>query len=387
MSSRLPLDGIRAVDFGVGGVGPWAGSQLAQMGATVIRIEAPADFILSVLPPWHELTTTFVALNLGKRSARLNLKDERDRECVWRLVERADVLVENFRSGVMDRLGLGFESVAARNPGIVYCCSSGFGREGEMAGLPCTDPHIQAFSGLSAHNGREGGERMRYYASVDLYCSAVIVEAVLAGLVARGRGGGPQWIEMTMLGGATSLQLTRLAEHLGGAGPVPAQAGGSGFHCAPDGLYRARDGIVAITVGGDESFSALTQALGRPELAADPRFAAATARLANRAELDAELAAELGDLPAEWVVTRLGRAGVTCARALSDREVLAHRDMWERGHLQVVHEEAGRRLVAAGPPWDFEGVEPARPRIPDPGRETEAVLAAADPWAALESLP
>src|SRR5216683_1380215 len=179
MSTGLPLEGIRVVDFGVGGVGPWAGSQLAQLGATVIRIEAPVDFVLSVQPPWRDLTTTFVSLNVGKRSARLNLKDDRARACAWNLVEAADVLIENFRSGVLDRLGLGFEAVAARNPRIVYCCSSGFGREGDRAGLPCTDPHIQAFSGLSAHNGHGAGERMRYYAGVDLYCSSVIVEAVL----------------------------------------------------------------------------------------------------------------------------------------------------------------------------------------------------------------
>ena len=136
---------------------------LADLGAEVVKIEAPNEFIMYTLPPWRGLTTTYAALNANCRSVKLDLKDAADRELAWRLVETADVLLENFRSGAIDRMGFGFAAVAARNPHIVFCSSSGFGREGEMAGLPCTDPHIQAFSGFAALNGRRTpGERVRY---------------------------------------------------------------------------------------------------------------------------------------------------------------------------------------------------------------------------------
>ena len=209
------------VNFGLGGVAPWAASQLAQLGATVVKIEAPNEFIMYTLPPWRGSTTTYACLNANSRSVKLNLKDETDRKLAWRLAETADVMIENFRSGAIDRMGYGFKEVAVRNPRIVFVSSSGFGREGEMAGLPCTDPHIQAFSGFAALNGdTEGGERVRYYGMLDLYCGQIICEAVLAALIARGRDPKPQYIEMTMLGGATSVLLTQLAAHLRDKAPV-----------------------------------------------------------------------------------------------------------------------------------------------------------------------
>jgi crotonobetainyl-CoA:carnitine CoA-transferase CaiB-like acyl-CoA transferase len=378
----LPLRGIRVVNFGLGGVAPWAASQLAQLGATVVKIEAPNEFIMYTLPPWRGLTTTYACLNANSRSVKLNLKDETDRRLAWRLAETADVMIENFRSGAIDRMGFGFKEVAARNPRIVFVSSSGFGREGKMAGLPCTDPHIQAFSGFAALNGdTEGGERARYYGMLDLYCGQIICEAVLTALIARGRDPKPQYIEMTMLGGATSVLLTRLAAHLRDNVPVKRHE----RHSAPDGLYRTIDGKIALTVEDDDGFRAFCGVIERDALPRDPRFATGTARLANMQALDAEIENVLKSAPSDWWIVTLGRAGIACARVHADHEASAHRDTWQRGHLRDLDVRGTGKLRAAAPPWDFEGIAPVAGRAPRPGQDTDLLRKdPADFWPALE---
>jgi crotonobetainyl-CoA:carnitine CoA-transferase CaiB-like acyl-CoA transferase len=382
MSGALPLNGVRVVNFGVGGVAPFAASQLAQLGATVVKIEAPNEFIMYTLPPWRGLTTTYAALNANCRSVKLDLKDAADRELAWRLVETADVMLENFRSGAIDRMGFGFAAVAERNPRIVFCSSSGFGREGEMAGLPCTDPHIQAFSGFAALNGRRTpGERVRYYGLIDLYTGQRICEAVLAALVARRRRPRPQYVEMTMLGAATAMLLTQFAGHLRG-GPPPTHR--TARHTAPDGLYPTTDRPIALTVEGDAQFDALCRALERGDLAADSRFATAPARLANMAALDEELANTLATAPSDWWLVALRRAGVPCARVHLDHEASAHVDTWRRGNLREIA-VAGGTLRAAAPPWDFEGIDPVPGFAPTPGQDTDLLRRGVDAfWQAVE---
>jgi crotonobetainyl-CoA:carnitine CoA-transferase CaiB-like acyl-CoA transferase len=383
MSRALPLTGVRVINFGIGGVAPFAASQLAQLGATVVKVEAPNEFIMYTLPPWRGLTTTYAALNANCRSVTLNLKDEADRAHAWRLVETADVILENFRSGAIDRMGFGFAAVAVRNPRIVFCSSSGFGREGAMAGLPCTDPHIQAFSGFAALNGHsQGGERVRYYGMIDLYTGQRICEAVLAALITRRRRARPQYVEMTMLGAATALLLTQFAGYLCG-GPPPTHR--TARHTAPDGLYPTADHPIAVTVESDAQFGALCQAIEHEDLRADSRFVTAPARLANMAALDEELARKLATAPCDWWLVALRRAGVPCARAHLDHEVSAHVDMWRRGNLRDVEVTGAGTLRAAAPPWDFEGIDQVAGRAPRPGQDTDLLRDGEDAfWEAVE---
>lgn len=382
-SRALPLSCVRVVNFGIGGVAPFAASQLAQLGATVVKVEAPNEFIMYTLPPWRGLTTTYAALNANCRSVTLNLKEEADRAHAWQLVETADVMLENFRSGAIDRMGFGFATVAARNPRIVFCSSSGFGREGEMAGLPCTDPHIQAFSGFAALNGRsQAGERVRYYGMIDLYTGQRVCEAVLAALVARRRRAQPQYIEMTMLGAASALLLTQFAGFLCG-GPPPTHC--SARHTAPDGLYPTVDRPIALTVEGDAQFAALCRALERDDLRADTRFATAPARLANMVALDQELTKTLATAPSDWWLVALRRGGVPCARAHLDHEASAHVDMWRRGNLREIEVAGAGKLRAAAPPWDFDGIDQVAGRAPKPGQDTDLLRRAPDAfWQAVE---
>ena len=370
-ASPLPLKGLKVVNFGVGGVAPWAASQLAQLGATVVKIEAPNEFVMYTLPRWRGLTSTYVAVNANCRSVRLDLKNDDDRRLAWHLAETADVLIENFRSGAIDRMGYGFDAVSKRNPRIVFCSSSGFGRDGVMAGLPCTDPHIQAFSGYASLNGTTPpGERARYYAMIDLFCGQMIAEAVLAALVKRRQSGSPQYIEMSMLGGATSLLITRLAPHLRGDAVPTSRT----RHAAPDDLYETADGAIAVTVESDAGFRALCNALERDDLLEDARFATAAARLECSEALDEELQKIFRSAPADWWLVALQRAGVASARVLSDQEVVAHRDSWRRGNLREIAVGEDRLRVAA-PPWDFDGVAPVAGHGPRAGEDTALLRA------------
>jgi crotonobetainyl-CoA:carnitine CoA-transferase CaiB-like acyl-CoA transferase len=384
----LPLTGVRVVDFGIGGVGPWAGSQLAQLGATVVKVEAPNEFILEVLPPWREATTTYRSLNLGKRSVTLHLKDEAGVATAWKLLEAADVMIENFRSGAMERLGFGFAAVQAHNQRIVYCSANGFGSEGEMAGLPCTDPHMQAFSGFAALNGHaQGGERFRFYGAIDLFTSGVIVEGVLAGLLRCRRTGEAQHVEVTMIGGATTAMLTQLAETAVRGAPAGPH-GHRGHHTYPDGLYRTLDRPIALTVEDDAAFWRFCGALGRPSLADHPDYRSAGDRARHADGLDKEIEAVLASAPAEWWLIALRRAGIPSAPVHRDHEVLAHIEAWRAGHVRhVVDPDAphGDAMVVAGPPWDFDGVPASPARAPLPGRHTALVVGSGtDVWGELE---
>jgi crotonobetainyl-CoA:carnitine CoA-transferase CaiB-like acyl-CoA transferase len=389
--SELPLAGVRVVDFGIGGVGPWAASQLAQMGATVVKIEAPNEFMVDVLPRWRTTTTTYRALNLGKRSVRLDLKEKSAATIAGKLLADADVMIENFRSGAMDRLGFGFDAVRARNEHIVYCSANGFGSEGELADLPCTDPHMQAFSGFAALNGHlPDGERLRFYGAIDLFTSGLVVEAVLAGLVRARRTGTAQRVEVSMLGAATSATLTQLAgAALDGATAGP--RGRRGGHVHPDGIYRTADRPVALTVEDDDDFRRLCDVLGRAALADRPEYRHPEDRLRHAEILDKEIEDALAEAPAEWWLLALRRARIPSAPVHLDHELRAHVEAWRAGHLRLSTDAdsvTGDAMVVAGPPWDFEGVAPAPPRPPSPGADTTLVVhAETDVWAALEASP
>ena len=377
-----PLQGIKVVNFGVGGVAPWAASQLAQLGATVVKIEAPNEFIMYTLPPWRGITTTYVGVNVNCRSVKLDLKNDDDRALAWRLTESADVLIENFRSGAIDRMGFGFDVVSKRNPRIVFCSSSGFGREGDMAGLPCTDPHMQAFSGFASLNDtRPPGERARYYVMIDLYSGQLIAEAVLAGLIARNRQNAPQYIEMTMLGGATSMLTTRLAEYLrSGRSPTSRSR-----HTAPDDLYATTDGTIAVTIENDAEFQALCGVMKRDDLAKNPRFATVSARDASSEALDIELQHTFATAPTDWWLIALRRASIASARVHTDHEASSHRETWQRGHLRDIAVGEGKLRVAA-PAWDLDDVAPLVARGPEPGEDTALLRENPDHfWQALEA--
>jgi CoA:oxalate CoA-transferase len=350
------LSGVRVVDFGIGGVAPYAGTLLAWFGADVVKVEAPNEFIHAVRPTLNGTSTTYLALNQGKRSVSLNLKRAKDRELALELLDGADVLLENFRPGALERLGLGVAEVAERCPHVVYCSATGFGWDGPLAREACTDPHMQAFSGFAAGNAdRETGlpRRVRYYGFVDLVTSCVIVEAVCAGLLARDSGPvGAVRVETSMLHAVADAQ----------------QLAHGRARATPDGIFATADGYVALTCRDDADWARLVELVDAPELRT-PRLADLQTRIAESGRIRAALERVLRALPAAAWAQALGRAGIACARVCHDEEVMARRDLWETGVLRTIPSPYGD-LVGGGPPWP---TDPGSIRLmaPAPGADTD----------------
>ena len=307
------LAGILVADFSRVLAGPLCTMTLGDLGADVVKVEHPdgGDDTRAWGPPWHaEGATYYLGLNRNKRSVTLDLKDAADLELARRLAARADVVVESFRPGTIDRLGLGYDDVAAVNPGVVYCSISAFGTGERAAVLPGYDLLLQAMSGLMSITGEPDGRPLKVGAAlIDMTCGLYACNGVLAALHARTHTGAGQLVQVSLLDSA----LAALLNHASGfllAGMVPGRFGNDHPSITPYGTYRAADGDLAVGCGNDALFRRLCAAIGRPELADDERYATNAARVEHRDALTADLEAALGAAPAAEWVARLGEAGV-----------------------------------------------------------------------------
>lgn len=350
-ASGPPLAGLRVVDFGVGGVAPFAGSMLATLGADVIKIEAPNEFIHAVRPEADGLATTYSALNVGKQSRALNLKQPEPAATARDLVADADIVLENFRPGAMQRLGFDFAALSTANPGLVYVSASGFGSVGPLASLQCTDPHIQAFAGWALSNADQSRvpRRSRFYAMLDLVTSIAIVEAALAALVARGETGQGAHVEVSMLEAIVSLHVSRWAG---------LNSASQDWLCerlyAPDGLFGTADGLIALSVESDAQWADLLDALEQPQSLSRPEWATNAGRLADETQLQTELEAILERRSSQGWLSALSAAGVSAARVAGDDDAVLRRDLWQGDYLRPLLREGLAPLHGGGPPWAFE---------------------------------
>lgn len=311
-----PLDGLLVADFSRVLAGPLATTYLADLGATVIKVERPGsgDDTRSWGPPWTGNSSSyFESANRSKKSITLDLGDPDDRHLASTLAGRADVLVENFRPGALDRHGLGYEQVAAANPGVVYCSVSGFG-SGAGAALPGYDFLVQAVGGLMSITGDTDGEPTKVgVALVDVLTAKDATLGILAALHARARTGRGQRVEVNLLASLLGALVNQAAGFLA-TGRPPGRMGNQHPSIAPYETLRCRDDLLALCCGNDGQFGRLTEVLGVPGLAADQRFATNPARVANRVELVWELEAVLGgETVAVWV-QRLTAVGVPAGR-------------------------------------------------------------------------
>jgi crotonobetainyl-CoA:carnitine CoA-transferase CaiB-like acyl-CoA transferase len=307
------LAGILVADFSRVLAGPLCTMTLGDLGADVVKVERPdgGDDTREWGPPWHrEGATYYLALNRNKRSVTLDLKDAGDVELARRLAARADVVVESFRPGTIDRLGLGYADVAAANPGVVYCSISAFGSGERAAALPGYDLLLQAMSGLMSVTGESDGRPLKVGAAlIDMICGLYAATAVLAALHARGRTGAGQRVHVSLMDSALAALLNQASGFLN-AGVVPGRLGNRHPSITPYETYRAADADFAVACGNDALFRRLCDAIERRDLSGDERFATNGARLENRDALTAELeAAFASTTAAEWV-KRLGAAGV-----------------------------------------------------------------------------
>jgi len=309
------LSGILVADFSRVLAGPIAAMTLGDLGADVIKVERPdgGDDTRGWGPPWiAQGSTYYLGLNRNKRSLTLDLRDAGDRELAFRLAARADVVLESFRVGTMGRFGLDYETVAAANPGVVYCSVTAFGTAPGAAERPGYDLLLQAMGGLMSVTGEEDGDPLKVGAAViDLVCGLYATVGVLSALRARDadperRG---QRVGVSLMMAALAALLNQGSAHLL-AGAVPGRLGNRHPSIAPYATYHAADEPFALAVGSEGIFRRLCAAIGRPEMAEDERYSSNAARREHIDELDAVLDAAFASRPAaEWVAV-LTDAGV-----------------------------------------------------------------------------
>ena len=307
-----PLEGILVADFSRVLAGPLATSSLADLGATVIKVERPerGDDTRQWGPPWTADTSAyFECANRSKKSIELDLDEPDDLSLATELAERADVLVENFLDGALARKGLGYDQLAPRNPGLVYCSITGFGGHGG-AQLPGYDFLVQAMGGLMSVTGELEGQPTKVgVALVDILTSKDAVIGILAALRARSEGGRGQRVEVNLLSSLLGSLANQAASFLS-TGQSPQRLGNAHPSIAPYETLRCSDGLLAVCCGNDDQFGRLVAALGLSDLASDPRFGSNPARVAHRGDLVAALEQRLGQEPVSSWVGRLRAANV-----------------------------------------------------------------------------
>jgi len=378
-----PLDGVRVLDLTNVLAGPFCCHQLAHLGADVIKVEVPGSGDLArqlgADPDLNKarMGVSFLAQNTGKRSMTINLKSEAGKTAFKRLVCTADVVVENFRPGVMDRLGVGYSALKVENSSLVYCAISGFGQEGPLRNLPAYDQIIQGMSGVMSITGSDETAPLRVgYPMADTIGGMTAAFAVASALAAPKERRGA-FIDVSMLESVIATMGWVVSNYLV-AGRAPAPLGNDNFTASPSGTFRTADGLMNIAANKQEQFEAVCSVLGRPELANDPRFSERQARLDNRAAVTAVLEDALqARSAAEWV-DALNAAGVPAGGVLSVEDALAHPQIEERGMIGRFASVPGvpHPIQVARTGFKIDGEPPATTSPPPQlGQDTDALLA------------
>ena len=346
---KAPLDGIRVIDFTQIIAGPFCARLLADCGAEVIKLEPVAGEHMRNAPPQRDGHSSYYGhLNAGKKSVAVNLTDPRIVNVVRRLISESDVVVENFRPGVMKKLGFGYAELSADNPDLVYCAISGFGQEGPRAQEPAYAPVVHAASGLDISLGEfeEDGTPPRksgvYFAD---YLAAIYgFGAIQTGLLARFRHGGGRFIDVALM---DSIINTLVFEFQSSQFPLEWERRGFG-------PIHAKDGFVIVTPITQNNFERLTEAIGRPDMLQDDRFDAPFKRSRNWNEFMAEVEAWTSQRPAKECEETLMAAGIPCSRYQSVGEAVEDPQFEARGFLQTVTDASGPFKVP-NPPYQFQG--------------------------------
>jgi crotonobetainyl-CoA:carnitine CoA-transferase CaiB-like acyl-CoA transferase len=379
-----PLRTIRVLDLSNVLAGPFCGHLLAHLGAEVIKVEPPetgdlarelgADADLNA----RGMGVSFLAQNAGKKSVALNLKDAGDKAQFLRLVGSADVVIENFRPGVMARLGLDYDRLKAVNPRLIYCAISGFGQSGDWAGRPAYDQIIQGMSGVMSVTGDSDSAPLRVgYPVADTVGGLMAAFAVSSMLNATPRGG---FIDVSMLHSMLSTMGWAVSNWLI-AGVAPSANGNENLTSAPSGTFRTQDAPINIAANKDAQWHLLAQHIGRADLLEHPDFATREDRKRNRVALRGQIESVLVTRPAEAWVQELNALGVPAGKVFSVREILDHPAIAESGLIATYPAApgVGRDIRIIRPGLRIDGQVPAV-AAPPPclGQHTEEVLSRLD---------
>ncbi|MEM1289307.1 MAG: CaiB/BaiF CoA-transferase family protein [Pseudomonadota bacterium] len=333
-----PLKGLKVLELARILAGPWAGQVLADLGATVIKVESPlGDDTRSWGPPFIDRdgdrsAAYFYACNRGKQAVAADFKNDDDLRFVTELAGEADVLIENFKVGGLDKYGLDYGAVSKRNPRIIYASITGFGQNGPYADRPGYDFLLQAMSGLMSITGDAAGEPQKVGVAVtDLFTGLYAVIGIQAALHERQKSGRGQHIDLSLFDAATAMLANQATNYLA-SGESPHRMGNAHPNIVPYQVFHAMDGPLVIAVGNDEQFKRLCDVLGRQDLALDSRFQTNAGRVAARDKLIAALESEIVSWQKDKLLTALEKATIpaapvnTVADALNDPQLI-ERDM------------------------------------------------------------
>ncbi len=373
----MPLSGIRVVDLTRILAGPFCTMMLADMGAEVIKVETPGqgDPLRGQGAMRDGLSWYFAAFNRNKRSLSLNLREPEGKAVLARLIAASDVLVENFRPGVLARMGFDAARLNALKPNLVYANISGFGTSGPYRDRPSFDFIAQAMSGFMAVTGTADGPPLRAGPPIaDLVAGLYGALGVCAALVKRGRTGAGETVGSSLNSGMLSLLAFLAANHFA-TGDDPPRTGNDHAIVAPYGMFRTADGEVALAPSQEQSYQRLLDAIGAPELRDDPRFRNNNSRVANRAAMNAAIEARLCADTTEYWIERLNAAGVPCGRVMGLKEVFADPQVIDQ-EMVLSQDHPGHGTVRMlGFPIKFTQA-PCQLRRPAPeiGGDSDAVL-------------
>lgn len=388
MNQESTLKGVRVIEICNVAAGPFCGMLLADMGADVIKIEQPGagDTLRSWAPITNGFSENFASLNRNKRSVALNLKNEVERRQAIALVAQADVLIENNRPGVMDRLGLGYEAMKAQNPRLLYCSISAYGQSGPRSQEGGFDLTLQAMSGVMSVTGETGGAPVKCGVPVcdftaGLY-AAFSVAAALRQAEAQGQGA---HIDISMLGATLGIAALQTSQYFG-TGEDPVKLGSAHPRNAPYQVFRCKNGYFGMAAGNDALWKAVCAVVGRDDLVHDVRFGSTVDRAANQAPLrDLLEAVFMSDVADSWLA-RFREAGVPCAPVNTYSDVLADAQVEHMQWVQPLELPGGGQTSTFVSPIRFNArTAGIMRRPPSLGEHNEEVLAGLGSAGAVES--
>ncbi len=377
--STAPLAGMRVLDFSRVLAGPFCTMQLADMGAEIIKIENPdgGDDTRHFKPPAAGGEAHyFLAMNRNKRGIALDLRSPQAKDVVHRLAAKCDVLIQNYRVGVMARLGFDYETMAARHPHLIYCSISAYGQTGPWSDRPGFDPVLQAESGMMSYTGEPGRDPLRHpLAIVDTFTALYATSAILAAYVARQRTGRGQHIDLALLDVAMAVQTNAAQSYLV-SGENPVKMGNSHPAAVPVGLFQTQTGPFYMAVGTQRLFARLCEnVLERPDILKDPRFATNPARQENRAALFELLDGIFAANSREHWLERMVAAGVPAGAVRTVSEAIESPEVAARNMIRTIQHPTAGALRLLGSPLNFSETPTVAPSAPPLlGQHTDEVL-------------
>jgi CoA:oxalate CoA-transferase len=373
MAARGPLSGITVVDLSRILAGPYCTFLMAEMGARVIKVEPPGkgDDAREYGPFREGKSTYFSSINRGKESIALDLKAGKDKRIFEALLAKADVLVENFRPGTMEKLGYGWEALHPRYPRLIYAAASGFGHSGPLAREPAYDMVVQGLGGIMSITGHPGQPPVRIGMSIgDIGAGLYTAVAVNAALVHREKTGDATKVDIAMFDCQLALLENAIMRYTVN-GEIPGPLGARHPSITPFEAFETADGPMIVAAGNDGLWLKLCEALGRSDLAAAPQYKTNDLRNQNQAGLKRELEAELKKAPrAQWL-ERLSRAGIPAGPINNVAQALEHPQVAARNMLITVADPVAGELKLAGNPLKFSAFTDPPTRVPAPALDAD----------------